>query len=585
MSTTQLDYRNRNTLWCSVMVETLVRRGLTCAVTSPGSRCTALTTAFARHSEVESIPVLDERSAAFFALGIAKRQRRPVALVCTSGTAAANYMPAIVEAKESGVPLIVLTADRPPEMRACSSGQTIDQQKLYGDFVTFYHEFAIPEPDIALLRYLRQTVARAYDRSLFPVSGPVHLNCPFRDPLHPAPEEGIESLREGLEAESFWRHLLEAKTPEIRLGSWPLPLVERGIIIAGPCVSPTDEYVKEVCAVARRLGWPILADALSPLRHHASSAPALVAHYDSLLRSPALAQRLKPEAVLILEGLPTSRILRGWLDGMAGVPMLLLSESAENRDAQHGSTLQTHGSLESVAALLGDMDAPRTAYASDWVSADCAAHVFFGQVLTSMDEPFELKAAWLLSRNLPERTPVIVASSMPVRDIEEVWEAQSRGYEVYANRGANGIDGTISTAMGIAHRNRPAVLLTGDLSLLHDTNGFLLLSRLCGSLTIVLINNDGGGIFEHLPIAEHEEFFEAYFATPQKAGFSELAHAYGANHKFVRDWDHFIHALHKLPESGVHIMEVRTDRKADAARRKRYFAQAATMAEKALRER
>jgi 2-succinyl-5-enolpyruvyl-6-hydroxy-3-cyclohexene-1-carboxylate synthase len=194
-----LDFRNANTLWCSVLVETLVQRGLRRVVISPGSRSAPLAIAFARHPEIEAIPVLDERSAAFFALGLAKRKGRPVALVCTSGSAAANYFPAIVEAKESGVPLLVLTADRPPEMRDCRSGQTIDQVKIYGAYVNHQHECAVPEASLPLLSYLRQTVAHALERTLLPQPGPVHLNCPFRDPLAPLPQ----ALPAAINAEAF----------------------------------------------------------------------------------------------------------------------------------------------------------------------------------------------------------------------------------------------------------------------------------------------------------------------------------------------------------------------------------------------
>ena len=206
MSPTILDFRNTNALWGSVMAETLVRLGVRQAVISPGSRSTPLTVAFARHAEMEAIPVLDERSAAFLALGLARQQRRPVVLLCTSGTAGANYFPAVIEAHESGVPLLVITADRPPEMRDSASGQTIDQQKLYGGHVNFYHECAVPEASFAMLRYLRQSVAHACERTLLPAAGPVHLNAPFRDPLPPIANGSAESLRTQLGAD-FFAHL------------------------------------------------------------------------------------------------------------------------------------------------------------------------------------------------------------------------------------------------------------------------------------------------------------------------------------------------------------------------------------------
>lgn len=577
----ELDYRNRNSLWCSVLVETLARKGLATAVTSPGSRCTPLTIAFARHTGIETIPALDERSASFFALGLAKRTGRPVALVCTSGTAAANYYPAVIEARESGTPLIILTADRPPEMRACASGQTIDQQKLYGSYVVFHHELAVPEPDEARLRYLRQTVSHAYDRALGPDAGPVHLNCPFRDPLHPAPEPGLDRLRGRLEASEFWAQVRPPIATSTSLSEWPLPAAGRGILIAGPGLRPDE--VPAIAEASRRLGWPVLADVLSPLRQYPSETPALVCHYDAILRSETAAARLGPEAVLVLGGLPISKVLRAWLESLAGVPTLVLTDRADNRDPLHGSTLQVRGHIGSLLQRLPSGPLPgAAAYAALWSGAETVAAEAFDSALAAEASLFEGKAAWLLGRKLPAGTPLFVANSMPVRDLEYTWGARDRRIDVLYNRGANGIDGTLSTALGVAHGAAPTVLLTGDLSLLHDSNGFLHGPRLRGSLTIVLINNDGGGIFEHLPIARFDPPFESYFATPQSVSFVDLARAHGVAYERIADWAAFETAIVRLPSEGIRILEIRTDRKADPATRKRLGSGAAAAVERAL---
>ena len=270
-----LDYRNVNSLWGSVLVETFVRVGVRQAVISPGSRSTPLTVQFAAHPGIEAIPVLDERSAAFFALGLARRIQRPVVLLCTSGTAGANYLPAVIEARESGVPLVVITADRPPEMRECRSGQTIDQQKLFGGFVNFYHEMAVPEADAGLLRYARQTVAHAVERSQWPVPGPVHLNAPFRDPLPPVEDDRAKALATEIDA-GFFAHLTETVSRAASVARRPLRLDGRGLIVAGQVrVADGADYARAVGALARRLGWPVLADALSPLRNHAAAVPGI----------------------------------------------------------------------------------------------------------------------------------------------------------------------------------------------------------------------------------------------------------------------------------------------------------------------
>ncbi|HLP08008.1 MAG TPA: 2-succinyl-5-enolpyruvyl-6-hydroxy-3-cyclohexene-1-carboxylic-acid synthase, partial [Opitutaceae bacterium] len=519
--------------------------------------------ALARHPAIEAIPVLDERSAAFFALGRAKRTSRPAVLVCTSGTAAANYLPAIVEAHESGVPLLVFTADRPPELRDCASGQTIDQQKLFGGYVGFYHELAVPEPRLELLRYLRQTIARACARATGPGSGPVHLNAPFRDPLPPIVDASAEALRGAID-EDFFAHVAPTNGCHAP-ADWAPPASARGVIVAGPA-TPADPaaYAREVGRIARTVGWPVLADALSPVRHHATEGACVVAHYDALLRDEKLAASLRPEAVLCLEGWPTSKVLRTWLE-RSGAEVTLVSAHPANRDGLHQRTRQI---AADIAALAIDAVRPESEYVALWSAAETNASDRIGGSLASEAEFFEPKATWLLANNLPEATPVFVASSMPVRDVEYFWPQNERRARLFFNRGANGIDGTLSTALGVAHGGEPALLLTGDLSLLHDTNGLLLRPKFRGSLTIALIDNNGGGIFEHLPVAQFEPPFETFFATPQQVDFAALCAAYGVGYVPVRDWEQFAGLVRELPANGIRVLHVRTDRKKDAARRK-----------------
>lgn len=576
-----LDYRNTNSLWGSVLVETLARLGVTHAVISPGSRSTPLTMAFARHPGIEAIPVLDERSAAFFALGLARRTHRPVVLLCTSGTAGANYFPAVIEAQESGVPLLVITADRPPEMRQCRSGQTIDQQKLFGDHVNFFHEMAVPEASLPLLRYLRQTVAHALERTQWPVAGPVHLNAPFRDPLPPIEDGTVAGLKNEITGE-FFAHLGSAPTGTGAAIFPELPKVKRGLIVTGPA-QPSDpaNYAEMVKGIMQKTGWPVLADSLSPLRSFSAARQPFISTYDCLARNGKLMEGLRPDFVLSIGGWPISKPLRAWLEEV-DAPTWILTESAENQDSLHARAVTIHGSVEELAAALPEQ-AVEIAYYTDWFCADALVRFELNRKLAGLKRMFEGKAAWVLAARLPERTPIFVANSMPVRDLEYFWPASDRGHAIYCNRGANGIDGTLSTALGVAHGSeQPAVLLTGDLALLHDTNGFLTGPKLKGSLTIVLINNNGGGIFEHLPVAQDNPQFEKFFATPQQADFKKLSAAYGVAHTLVRDWNHFSGLVGKLPKRGIRVLELRTDRKADAAFRKKILQEAASVAEKAV---
>lgn len=570
------DTRNVNALWCGVLVETLVRAGVTQAVISPGSRSTPLTFALARHPQIEAIPVLDERSAAFFALGLAKQRMKAVVLVCTSGTAGANYFPAIIEAKESGVPLLVITADRPPEMRACASGQTIDQQKLFGDYVHFFHELTVPEASESRLRYLRQTVMHALARTLVGGGGPVHLNAPFRDPLPPIPDGGgTATFAAAIDWESFFAHVEPAVAPVLHAPVPRLASDVHGVIVVGPLQTGDPVALAAVIGeIARRLGWPVLADGLSISRNFSSVVPNVVTTYDTILRNPNAAERLKPEIVLALGAWPTSKVLRQWLEASAA-PTYLVSERSDNLDALHGRTTQLPMSLGAFAAQLRPTSEPN-GYERMWASFERKARAALDERLTAETELFEGKVAWLLAQHLPTETSLAIASSMPVRDVEYFWPANDRRVHPFVSRGANGIDGTLSTALGAAHGSeKPAVLLTGDLALLHDTNGFLLRGKLRGSLTVVLINNRGGGIFEHLPVAQFDPPFEEFFATPQEVDFEKLCASYGVQYAAVRDWTHFTELIATLPASGVRVLEVRTDRKRDSAMRKRLFAEVA----------
>lgn len=567
-----MDFRNINMLWASVLAETLVRLGLQVAVVCPGSRSAPLAIALSQQSGLEAIPVLDERSAAFFALGLAKQTGRPVALVCTSGTAGANFFPAVIEARESRVPLLVLTADRPPELRDCNAGQTVDQQKLFGSFVNWYHEVATPTADAAQLAYLRQTAIYAWERTQYPVAGAVHLNLPFRDPLAPVPQPTVLTLRESLDEARFFANVGRRDgAPESQHNSdWGRSLSSlpsRGIIIAGiaqfSSVAAARDYCRAIAHLSHSLGFPVLAEGLSPLRNYAHLNPYLVSSYDTLLRDPDLAAELVPEGVIRIGEMPTSKELRGWLE-RTQPQQWVVDGGDRNLDPLHLRTVHLRSSVQQLAASLPSVPALPTDYLKRWLQAEENCWQQQRAILRSLDSLIEAKTAWVLSQCLPPETPLVIANSTVVRYVEWFWEPGDRAIQPFCNRGANGIDGTLSTALGIAHGNQPSVLLTGDLALLHDTNGFLLRPRLRGHLTIVLINNRGGGIFENLPIAQFEPPFEEFFATPQPVEFAPLCATYGIAHELVHTWEQLAQGLKVLPEEGVRVLELQCDRKLNA---------------------
>ncbi|MFW6357974.1 MAG: 2-succinyl-5-enolpyruvyl-6-hydroxy-3-cyclohexene-1-carboxylic-acid synthase [Chroococcales cyanobacterium] len=576
-----LDFRNTNTLWASTITETLKSLGLKTAIICPGSRSAPLTVAFAQTPEIEAIPIVDERSAAFFALGIAKRSGVPVALVCTSGTAGANFYPAVIEAKESQIPLLILTGDRPPELRNCHAGQTIDQLKLYGHYPNWQAELATPMADVASLRYVRQTVIQAFMRSQFPSPGVVHLNCPFRDPLIPVAEPHVNALRPQISPENFFEAVNPSPTFNTDLISCPTitQLAEtwshcqRGLIIVGIDHSrkPWD-YCRAIARLSEALEWPVLADALSPLRNYAGLNPNLIATYDLILRNRELAKQLTPEMVIQLGELPTSKELRAWLDETQP-QRWVINSGYENLDPLHGKTTHLRLSPEPlINTVLPQLKRGRgvdpanlgSEYLRLWCKAENQIRQSIDTTMKSMDTLLEGKAAWVISHTLPAATPVFIANSMPIRDAEFFWTPKNSGIQPFVNRGANGIDGTLSTALGIAHRYQSSVLLTGDLALLHDTNGFLIRNKFVGHLTIIVINNNGGGIFEVLPISQFDPPFEEFFATPQNIEFEKLAATYGIEYQLIESWEQLETLLNPLPETGIRLLELRTDRKVNA---------------------
>jgi 2-succinyl-5-enolpyruvyl-6-hydroxy-3-cyclohexene-1-carboxylate synthase len=576
-----LDFRNINTLWASILAETLQRLGLNVAVICPGSRSAPLTIAFATNSKIESIPVLDERSAGFFALGIAKKSRFPVALICTSGTAAANFFPAIIEARESRIPLLVLTADRPPELRDCHAGQTIDQVKIYGNYPNWQAELAMPSPDMEMLGYLRQTIAYAWERSLLPTPGPVHLNIPWRDPLVPVPDLAVESLKSQFNIDDFfatikrflWEEILTftllTKAEKSIIETWHK--CDNGIIIAGTFHSHNPEkYCRAIGRISQLLNWPVLAG-LSPLRNYAPPIPYLISTYDLILRDRQLTKQLTPEIAIQLGDLPTSKELRSWLNETQP-KRYIIDPSHHNLDPLHGTTIHLRTSVENIAAIFPQIPPlvavspcpPLGGILQLWCDAEVKIRQEIDRKMAAINSIIEPKVSWLLSQILPPQTPIFIANSMPVRDVEFFWKPNNLKIQPFFNRGANGIDGTLSTALGVAHRHQSCILLTGDLALLHDTNGFLINNKFVGHLTVILINNNGGGIFEMLPVAKFDPPFEEFFATPQNVKFDRLCATYAIEHEIIDSWEKLKHKLNSLPNTGIRVLELQTDRRFDA---------------------
>ena len=536
-------------------VDELARCGLREACTSPGSRSTPLVLSLAREPRIRATSHIDERCGGFFALGLAKATGVPVALACTSGTAAANYAPAVIEAHEARVPLLVLTADRPPELRELGAGQTIDQVKLYGSAAKWYLEVDDQPATPERMRWLRQLACRAFWTALDGRPGPVHLNFSLREPLVlDAPLPAEEPGGGGRAGGRPW-----VTRPRTQLAAAPGLLDglraavdghPRAVIVAGR--QERDPGLGEALAgLADALALPLLADPLS----HARRGPAAVAHYDALLRDPEWAAAHAPDLVLRVGDLPTSKPLRQWLKGLDNA--LQIAFDAENAWQDPAGAVAT---IVSADPRLLAPKKPRKdrGWLEQWTRADRAATAAIAATLPDLSEP---RIAAELGVRLPPDATLVVASSMPVRDVETFFPVREQPPRVLANRGANGIDGTVSTAFGVAAAGGPTVLLTGDVALAHDIGGLLAARRLGVPLVIVLIDNDGGGIFHFLPVEREGADFEEHVATPHGLEFAHAAALYGCAHERVQSPDTFRAALDRALAAGAAtILEVRTGR-------------------------
>jgi 2-succinyl-5-enolpyruvyl-6-hydroxy-3-cyclohexene-1-carboxylate synthase len=397
------------------------------------------------------------------------------------------------------------------------------------------------------------------------------LNFPFRDPLAPEMGPQASSVIDAAALDSAATVL--TRPFEVVPGCGVLDLValerlsshSKGLIVVGTEAPHCGDeaFADAVAMIAEKLGWPVLADVLNPLRNHAGENPSLITRYDAFLRDSRQAEAFQPTAVLQIGSLPTSKVLRAWLASRDAVSFLLSSRPI-NADPLHRIATPLYGDAHELAGHLQHQRI-EPEWAAAWTAVEKQTVARLDARMQATDTLFEGKVAWLLSKLLPVGTPVFLASSMSVRYAEYFWSGGSRAYSIFCNRGANGIDGTLSTALGVAHGGRPTVLLVGDLAFLHDSNGLLAANQLKGSLTVVLVNNQGGGIFEHLPVAQMGSVFEGYFATPQKVEIGQLCQAYGVGHTEMTNWDQLEEALTLLPRTGVRVLEIRTDRKADRA--------------------
>ena len=560
-----IDSTNGNTALASAFVEELARCGIRRAVLSPGSRSTPLAVALWRRPEIDVTVIVDERSAAYFALGAAQATRAPVAILCTSGTAAANFHPAVCEADQSAVPLIVLTADRPPELRGIGAGQTIDQLKLYGSSVRWFCEVGTHAADDEGLLHYRSTACRAFAAARGePRPGPVHLNLPWREPLAPVPVDGAVTATDELATRGRGERPLTAVTPvDLEPSEFLLEEVAKhigealsGVIVAGRQLNPG---LREPLAdLARTAGFPILAEPTSQIRCGPHDRSNVVTTYDLLLREERFGARVVPDLVLRFGEMPTSKPLRAWLAGSGADQIVVDPTGGWNEPTRRAAALLRADATDLAAgwaARLGENREPPTA----WIEAEAAARRAIEAELDGLEVPTEPGLHAALGAAHADGDVVYTASSMPIRDQEAYLGAVETDALFLCNRGANGLDGLVSSGIGAGHgTGRPATVVTGDLGLLHDLGGLAALREAAAPVRIVVIDNGGGGIFHFLPQEEalDRDEFEALLGTPRGVSVSRAAELFELSH-------HRIESLSELPDAlaaGTGLTEVRTDR-------------------------
>jgi len=567
-----VDPTNRNTALASALVEELARCGIRNAALSPGSRSTPLAVALWRQPAIEVATIVDERSAGFFALGGAQATRRPTAVLCTSGTAAANLHPAVCEADEAGVPLIVLTADRPPELRGIGAGQTIDQLKLYGSAVRWFCEVGTHEADDDGLLHFRSVACRAYAAARGePRPGPVHLNLAWRDPLGPEPRpEDVTATSDLALAGRGERPLTavaadppgadEALLDEL---AERLQASTRGLIVAGRQFD--ERLAGPVADLAAATGYPVLAEPTSQLRMGglAQQRGLVVWPYDAIARLRP--RSLEPELIVRFGDMPTSKALRQWLASLPELRQIVVDPVFGWNEPSSRAETVVRADPGSLASGLGErLDGQPNGWQRAWLDAGERAATAIHRELSALEEPTEPGAHGALARLYADGELVYTASSMPIRDQEAFVPAGSAEVRFLCNRGANGIDGLISSGIGAAAASgRPTWIVTGDLGLYHDMNGLAALREMSVAVRIVVLNNDGGGIFEFLPQAEQmdRDEFEDLLGTPLGLEPAKVAELHGLRHARVQD----LGELEDLATGGTALIEVPVDRRRNVA--------------------
>lgn len=570
---------NKNILWATIFFEQLARLGVKHVCISPGSRSTPLTLAAVYNKKLTCLKIIDERSSAFFAAGIARTTGAPVALICTSGTATAEYYPAIIEAYQQRIPLIVCTADRPPELINRGANQTIIQKNLYGNHIRFFADAGLPDTSSRKLETIKKLAVRAFDISSSTDKGPVHINFPFEKPFEP--ETYTDNIPVNLELKYIHKRDLKKKSEVVPKGLKSLlKMIEKakkGLIIVGPEQS-NSKFPQLINAVADKTGFPIFADGASQLRFGKFSTKHVIANYDALLRSESFLKDFSPDLILHFGRTITAKGLEQFLE-KTSAPKYLINEFGDWFDPTNSAkNALAINPIEFCQKLLDSKKIlPLTEGKKEWnkfiTSANLSAEIAKEKTITNSLFPNEPSTINLLLKNLPEKANVMLSNSLPVRDFDFFASNMEKEITVFHNRGASGIDGILSTALGIAYSSaKPTVLLTGDLAFYYDLTSLLSAKQYNIPLIIILVNNNGGGIFQFLPISKYKDVFEQFFTMPHSLSFKNFVKEFGGNYSLLKKQSDFKkHLTAALSAKNFSVLEIKTDAVSSLQLRRKYW--------------
>lgn len=558
---------NINTLWAQLIVEELVRNGVEYFCISSGSRSSPLTMAVANNAKACALIHFDERASAYRALGIISATNKPVAVITTSGTAAANLFPAVIETSKKKAPMIVLTADRPPELRWTGAHQTIDQTKIYGEYVRMFFDMPTPTTDIAP-EFVLTTVDQAIARAQGNPGGPVHLNCMFREPLAPIKSGNIPTAylrnisawqKGGSPYTTYVKTQPQLNTIDVNAIASTLKSIKNGIIVVGK-LSNTKES-KSVVQLAQKLQWPVFADITSGL--HLGNNEA-IHYFDQILLSDKWRKANKPDGVLHLGGRITSKRWYEFMEEVQPKHYIMALNHLLRNDPLHNVTTRIQCSIATLTQALSKklpkrLSNPKLSQLNTLNEVVHQSVNTFAQKQTSLNEPL---VARLITQNITSSSGLFISSSMPIRDVDMYADPYQRSVPIGSNRGASGIDGVIATAAGFSTGlNKPITLLIGDLAFLYDLNALAMVQSLKNPMTIVVLNNNGGGIFSFLPIQKIGKSFEQYFGTPHHCHFDEAANLFNLNYCRPQTPGEFTQSYSIALKSNTStIIEVQTDR-------------------------